>query len=72
MHFDLDNAVTLTGFTSAALDIKRKPPRAKSVLFRFVRLRKQLSDIRKHACISCRIGTGCSSDGRLIDVDDFI
>src|SRR5258706_11931864 len=44
VHFDLDDAVTLTGFAAAALDVERESPGLVAALSRLRQLREPVTD----------------------------
>ena len=72
MHFYFNNAVTLTGFTAPAFHIKRKTAGVEAAQLSVLRGCVQVADVRKHAGIGCRVGTGGSADGSLVDLDHLV
>ena len=55
VHFDLDYAVTLAGFTASALDIERESAACVSVSLCVVGLGEQVADIGENSRIRCGI-----------------
>ena len=72
MHFNLHYSVTLTAFTAASLDIKGKSARRVSPALCVRGHCEKLPDIIEYARVGCRIGTRCSADWRLVNVDNLV
>ena len=72
MHLDLDNAVTAAGFAASALDIEAEAALAVALRLGIRRRCEQIADQVKYSGIGSRIGSGSTSDGGLVDVDDFV
>ena len=72
MHLDLDNAITAAGFATSALDIEAEAALAVALRLGIRRRGEQIADQVKHSGIGSRIGSGGTSDGGLVDVNDFI
>ena len=68
MHFYFQNTVAGTCLTTSALHIKTEPAFGISFGFCIRRGCKQITNLVKNPCISCRIGTGRSADGRLVNI----
>ena len=58
MHFDLQDAVALTGFAPAALYIEAEPAGAVTPHLGVLRLGKHVADIGEHTGIGGRVGPG--------------
>ena len=72
MHFDLQCAVALTAFTSAALDIEGESALLISSRLSLRCVCKDRSYIGEHSRICRRIGARRSAYRRLVDIDHFI
>ena len=72
MHFDLQDTVAAAGLASAALHIKAESSLLVAARLGILRCRKQVADLIEQTCVRCRIGTRCSSDRGLVDVDDLV
>lgn len=72
MHLDLDDSVTAARLTASALDVKTETSFLVTSCLRICSRGKKISNLVKNACIRCRIGPRCTSDRRLIDIDDLI
>ena len=72
MHFNFDDTVTFTGFTTPALYIKGKSVRLISTHFCILCLCKQITDIAKYTCVCCRVGTRCAADCRLVNTNNLV
>ena len=72
MHLNLNDTITAAGFTAAALDIEAESSFLVAPRLRILRRSKQIPDLIKHTCIRCRIGTGRSSNGRLVNIDHLV
>ena len=72
VHFDLDDAIAVTGLAPAALDIEGEPGRIVAPHLGIVGLGKHLPDVGEHTGVGGRVGTRGAADGRLIDVDDLV
>ena len=72
VHFDLQDTVAAAGLASAALHIKAESSLLVAARLGILRCRKQVADLIEQTCVRCRIGTRCSSDRGLVDVDDLI
>ena len=72
MHFDLQDAVALTGLAAAALDVEAEPAGAVAAHFSVLRFGKDGADIVEHPGVGGRIGAGRAADGLLVDADDLI
>ena len=72
MHLNLNDTVTRTCLTTAALHIKAESSFLIASLLGIYGRRKQVTDHVKHTGVSGRIGTWCPSDRGLVDVDDLI
>lgn len=69
---NFNNAIAATGLASAAFHIKAEPSCFIPPHFGFLGLGKQFADSVKYPCIGGRIGTGCPSDRRLVNINDFV
>ena len=72
VHLDLYDAISGTGFAASALDIKTESSFGKSVHLGILRRSKQIPDHIKNSGISGRVGSGCTSDRRLVDHDHLV
>ena len=72
MHLDLDDTIATAGFTSSALDIEAESSLAVTLGLCVRRRSKQIADQIKYSGISSGVGSGSPSDGRLVNVDDFV
>ena len=72
MHLDLVNAISCSGFASAALGVERKSSCLISSLLRVRCLSVELTDKIENPYISRRIAPGGPSDRRLVDTDYLI
>ena len=72
MHLDLNDTVTTAGFTSSALDIKAETSLAVPFRLGICGGSEQVTDQIKHSGIGSRVGSGGTSDGRLVDIDDLV
>src|SRR5579862_434652 len=72
IHLDAAQAVALTGFTAAALDVEAETPRLVAALARFRKHGEKLADRREDAGIGGGIGTWGAADGRLVNLDNFV
>ena len=62
MHLNLDDTITTAGFAASAFDIKTETSFLIATCFGISCRCKQITDLIKHTCIGCRIGTRCTSD----------
>ncbi len=69
VHLNLDDAITATCLTAAALDIKGETTLLIAPNLGFIGLGKEVADIIKDPCIGGWIGTGCPPDWALVDID---
>ena len=72
MHLDLDDSIAAAGFAATAFHIKTEAPLLISLRLGICSCCEQITDLVKNTGISCRIGTGCSSDRRLINIDHLV
>ncbi len=72
MHLDLNQAVALAFFASAALHVETKAAGRIAADARGGQLRKQIADVIKHAGVSRWVASRGAADGCLIDDDDFV
>ena len=72
VHFDLQSAVALAGFTASALHIEGETARTVASYLRFLCFREQLTNRIPHARIRRRVRTWRTTDRRLINVDNLI
>ena len=72
MHLDLYKAVTVTSLAPTALNIKGESSRAVAAHLCILGSREQIANIVKYARIGGRIGSGCPTDGTLVNINDLI
>ena len=72
MHLDLDDTVSCTCLTSAALHIEAEAAFFVSSFFGIFGRSKEFSDHIEYPCVGCRIGTGRTPDRGLINIDDLV
>ena len=72
MHFDLDDAVPLAGFTAPALDVEAEASGLVTARFCLGQFGEPVADGTEGAGIGGGVGSRRPSDGRLVDIDDFI
>ena len=72
MHLDLQNSVTVAGFTSAAFHIKAESAFLVSPGLRICCSCEQVSDHVKDTGVGCRVRPRCTTDRRLINVNNLI
>src|ERR1700722_3765219 len=72
MHLNPYDAVALTRLAASTLDVERKTPRSIPTHPRFRQLREQFPDRRKKPCVSRRIGSRCTPDRALVNVNHLI
>ena len=72
VHFNLDDTVSGTCFTPAALDIEGEAAFLITPCFCVIRTREQITDLVKNTCISGRIGSWRAPDRALVDADHLV
>ena len=72
IHFNCLVTVTATSFATSSGHIEWKTSRFIAAYLRFGQIDKKISYIRKDSGIRCRIGTGCSSQRRLVYVHHLV
>ena len=72
MHLNFNDTVSLTGLTSSAFDVETETARLVTAHAGFGRFGEEFSNKCKNAGVGAWIGPWGSSDGRLIDIDDFV
>src|SRR5690606_30157876 len=72
IHLDDFHTCALASLTPPSFDIKRKPPGFVTPDFRFGKLHEQGADIRKHARVGRWIGSCCTADRALVNLDHLI
>ena len=72
VHFYLDQAITLTGFTASALHVEGETPRAITAGAGLRHAREQFTDRGKQPGVSRRVGARRSANRALVDVDDLV
>src|SRR5271156_3975593 len=72
MHFYFDHAVALTGLAAPAFDVEAEAPRFIAPCTRFRDCCEDLADGRKQAGVGGGVGTRCTADRALIDLDDTV
>ena len=72
LHLYLVVAIALAGLTTASFDVEGKPARSIPPYLGFRQVSEQFPDRCECPGIRGRVAAGRSSDGRLVDVDDFV
>jgi len=72
MHLDLDDAVTFARLAPSSFDVEAESARTVASDLCFGKLGKEVPYVREEPGVGGRIGTRGPSDGRLVDVDDFV
>ena len=72
MHLNLDDSISAAGFAPSTLDIKAETSFLIAFGLGICSCRKKITDLIKNASISCRIGTWCSSNRRLVNINYLI
>ena len=72
LHFDRDGAVSLAVFAAATGDIEGEMPGRKTAFLRFRQRREHIPDHVESLDVRNWIRARRSSDGRLIDQNDFV
>ena len=72
VHLDLDDPVSAAGLTSAALYIKAESALLVASCLGISRRCKKIPDLIKHASVSSRVGSGGTSNRRLINIDHLV
>ena len=72
MHLDLDDTVSAAGFAAPSFNVEAEATLFIAPQLRFRQLGEQVPDGGENAGVRSRIGSGGSTDGRLVDVDDFV
>lgn len=72
VHLDTDHARPFAGFASPAGDVKGETPCGVAAHLGLGKLRKELADRPKEIDVGGGVGARSATDGRLIDVDDFV
>ena len=72
IHFDLPHTVPFAALASSPLHVEAESSCFVSTDLRLGKLSEEVADHREHAGICCGVRTRCSSDRRLVDVDDLI
>ena len=72
VHLNLDDAITATCLTAAALDIKGETTLLIAPNLGFIGLGKEVTDIIKDPRIGGWIGTGCPPDRTLVDINQAV
>ena len=72
MHLNLDDTVTAAGFAASAFYIEAETPLIISLGLCIRCGSKEIANLIKYTGIGGRVGSGCSSDGGLVDIDYFI
>ena len=67
MHLYLQDSIPAAGLAAPSFYVKAEPSFFISFCLCISRCRKQITDQVKHPCICCRVGSGCTADGRLVD-----
>ena len=72
VHFDLDDSVARAGLTAPTLDVKGEASLLVATDFGFIGLSKEVTNIVKNTCVGSRVGTRCSSNRALVNVNQAI
>ena len=72
MHFDLDDAVTLTGLASSAFDVERKTPRFVTARLGFRQAREPVTDRTERSSIGRGVRPRGPANRTLVNIDDLV
>ena len=72
MHLDLDDSISAAGLTSSALHIETETSLLISPGLGICCRCKKITDLVKYSCVSSRVGTGSSSNRRLVNIDHLV
>ena len=72
VHLDLQNAVALAGFASAALDVEAEPPRPVPPHLGVLGLGKDGPDVVEHPGVGGGVGARGPPDGLLVDANHLV
>src|SRR6267143_39383 len=72
LHLDRNRAVTLASLAAAAGNVEREVSRAETAFLGLRQRGKQIADRVKGLDIGDRIGARCTTDGRLVNQNNFI
>src|SRR6202008_5040867 len=72
VHLDALKTIALAGFAAAPLHVEAEAARLVAAFARFGQHGVEIADGREGAGVGGRVRAGRATDGRLIDVDDFV
>src|SRR6202022_2221357 len=72
LHLDRNRTVTLASLAAAAWNVEGEVSRAESAFLGLWQRSKEIADCVKSLEIGDRIGARCTTDGRLINQNNFI
>ena len=72
VHFNLDGAIALAGFTATALNVEAKPAGLVSTHLGLLGFGKKVTDLVEHARISSRVRPGGTPNRRLVNLHEFV